>query len=125
MKNYHLKLKIIIGVLIGTLILGFLFWMLPNLIPKTKNEKLDRFAQCLAEKGITMYGAEWCPHCQNQKNLFGNSFRFILYVECPKEPQRCIAQGIQVYPTFVFKDGRKLEGEQSLENLAKESGCTL
>jgi hypothetical protein len=107
---------------------------------------LDVFAECLAEKGITMYGADWCPHCKNEKNAFGESFRLIPYVECPEEPQKCIAAGISGYPTWIFPaslanpsdgqarlpdgqagwlDAKKLEGEQGLRRLSEESGCPL
>lgn len=86
---------------------------------------LDSFAQCLADAKITMYGADWCPHCQNEKKLFGDSFRFVPYVECPDNPQRCLKEGIKGYPTWVFPDGRKLVGEQGLEKLSQESGCPL
>lgn len=95
----------------------------------TKSQKqdlsLDSFAQCLAKKGITMYGANWCPHCQNEKKAFGSSFRFISYVECPDNPQRCLSANISGYPTWLFPDGRKFTGQMGLENLAKESGCQL
>jgi hypothetical protein len=87
--------------------------------------RLDGFVQCLADKQITMYGADWCPHCQNEKNAFGDSFRLVQYVECPREPRRCLAAGVTRYPTWTFPDGRTLEGEQGLENLSRESGCAL
>jgi hypothetical protein len=87
--------------------------------------KYDVFAQCLASKGITMYGANWCSHCQNEKKAFGNSFKLVPYVECPEDPKKCLAAGITGYPTWVFPDGRKLEGEQGLEKLSQESGCQL
>lgn len=86
---------------------------------------LDPFAQCLADAKVTMYGADWCPHCQNEKKAFGDSFRFVPYVECPDDPQRCLKEGIEGYPTWVFPDGRKLVGEQGLKILSKESGCSL
>ena len=86
---------------------------------------LDSFAQCLADGKVTMYGADWCPYCQNEKKAFGDSFRLVPYVECPDDPQRCLQQGIKGYPTWVFPDGRKLAGEQGLEKLSKESGCQL
>lgn len=86
---------------------------------------LDGFAQCLAEKQITMYGAEWCPHCQNEKKAFGASFRLVPYIECPAEPARCLSAGVNGYPTWIFPDGKKLEGEQGLLKLSQESGCLL
>jgi|SRR3989338_1827370 len=86
---------------------------------------LDEFAQCLNEKGFTMYGAYWCPHCQNEKTAFGDSFRFVNYVECTQEPQQCLATGIKGYPTWITDDGRRFEGEQGIERLAEASGCAI
>ena len=86
---------------------------------------VEIFAQCLADKGATMYGAAWCPHCQNEKRAFGESFRLIPYVECPQDPQRCIQADIKGYPTWTFPDGRKFEGEQGLQRLSEISGCIL
>lgn len=86
---------------------------------------LDDFARCLAEKQITMYGADWCPHCQNEKRAFGRSFQFVPYVECPDDPKKCLAEGITGYPTWLFPDGRRFEGEQGLEKLSQESSCPL
>lgn len=87
--------------------------------------KYDDFAACLALRGIVMYGADWCPHCQNEKRAFGDSFRLIPYVECPKEPKKCLAANIEGYPTWITGDGRRLGGEQGLEKLSRESGCAL
>ncbi len=89
------------------------------------NPELDGFAQCLAEKGVTMYGAEWCSHCQNQKRMFGDSFEHVPYVECPRQTNLCIERGIEGYPTWIFPDGTKLVGEQELDALAEKSGCRL
>lgn len=91
----------------------------------TGSAELDSFARCLAEKNITMYGADWCPHCQNEKKAFGDSFRLVPYVECPDSPQKCLAEGVKGYPTWIFPNGKKLEGEQGLKNLSRESGCEL
>lgn len=87
--------------------------------------RYDWFAQCLAEKEVTMYGAAWCAHCQNEKKLFGKSFKYVPYVECPDDPKLCIEKGVTGYPTWIFPDGKKLAGEQGLEKLAAESQCQL
>lgn len=86
---------------------------------------LDSFAQCLTSKGAVMYGADWCPHCQNEKNAFGDSFRFVSYVECPADPQRCLSAGISGYPTWIFPDGTKLAGEQGIRKLSEVSSCPV
>lgn len=112
------------------LVLAFGAWFLFS--GDEAQSKYDVFAQCLAQKEVTMYGADWCPLCQNEKKAFGDSFRFVPYVECPDNPQRCLEEGIEGYPTWVFPaspagepDGKKLVGEQGLEKLSKESGCQL
>lgn len=83
------------------------------------------FAKCLAEKKVTMYGAEWCPACQKQKKEFGGAFKFVPYVECPDDPQKCVAQGIEAYPTWEFPSGEKLVGLQTIETLSAKSGCVV
>lgn len=94
-------------------------------LQQPKNGNLDAFARCLADKGATMYGADWCSHCQNEKKAFGDSFRLVPYVECPDNPQKCLATGVNGYPTWIFPGGNKLEGEQGLEKLSLENGCAL
>jgi hypothetical protein len=39
---------------------------------------LNAFAQCLEGKQVKMYAAYWCPHCFDQKEMFGSSFRYSL-----------------------------------------------
>ena len=89
----------------------------------------DEFASCLSSAGTTMYGAWWCPHCENQKDLFGSAFDNVTYVECSTPArtmnQICRDAGIQGYPTWEFSDGSRVSGEQSLETLVLKSGCAL
>lgn len=102
-----------------------IFWMLSYGSQPAKPGQYDDFARCLAEKKVTMYGADWCAHCQNEKLAFGDSFRLVPYVECPQNIKACLAKGVEGYPTWIFPDGRKLIGEQGLEKLSAESGCPL
>jgi uncharacterized membrane protein len=83
-------------------------------------------AQHLAKSGATFYGAFWCPHCQEQKALFGGAASGLPYVECdPKgagaQPERCERAGVRVFPTWVIGSERR-EGVQSLDDLARLSG---
>ncbi len=92
--------------------------------------KYDDFAKCLTDNGVKMYGAYWCPHCLNQKNAFGNSWKYVDYIECSLpnragQTQECNKAGIEGYPTWEFSDGGRLEGEASFEGLAVKGGCTL
>jgi glutaredoxin len=86
--------------------------------------KYDDFANCLTDNGVIIYGTDWCPHCQSQKSLFGNSFKNIAYVNCDNNPQACTNAGVQGYPTWNIK-GENYPGEQSLETLAQLSECSL
>mgnify|MGYP001572390960 CR=1 FL=1 len=116
--------KIIFGLLALAIVLVLAFKFIIKK-PGASAEALDEFAQCLAQKGATMYGAYWCPHCQNEKRAFGDSFHFVTYVECSAESQKCLDAGVRKYPTWTFADGRKFEGEQGIEKLSQESGCLL
>ena len=93
-------------------------------------EAADRLATCLSARGAVMYGAAWCPHCQEQKKEFGASFPKVKYVECSLgatsgsgENPACAAAGIKGYPTWVFADGSRAEGGFPLPDLAKAAGC--
>jgi len=83
-------------------------------------------AEHLQRIGAKMYGAYWCPHCHDQKQLFGQAAAAKLtYIECDRagqnaQPERCQAAGITGYPTWEIK-GRLYSGTQSLPELAKLS----
>lgn len=85
----------------------------------------NTFAKCLTERGVSMYGTETCPHCKNQKAMFGDAFKYINYTDCEKNLQACLDKNIIGYPSWTFPDGRLLQGEQSLEILSRVSGCQL
>ncbi len=90
----------------------------------------DGFATCLKDSGVKFYGAFWCPHCQATKQLFSKSASKLPYIECSSpdsknQLQVCKDAGIDGYPTWVFPDGSRLSGEQSLEVLAEKSACPL
>lgn len=81
----------------------------------------DQFAQYLTDRGVIMYGTEWCAHCKNQKELFGSSFQYINFIDCDKNPQACSAAGVSSYPTWRI-NGTNYLGEQSIERLIQLSG---
>ncbi len=113
------KILIITAVVLA----GLIFWIFRS--PQEANGQLDSFARCLASKEITMYGASWCSHCQNEKKAFGDSFEYVPYVECPENAKLCLDKNIKGYPTWIFPDGKRFEGEQGINKLSQESGCPL
>lgn len=84
-------------------------------------------AKHLKQVEAKMYGAFWCPHCHEQKQLFGQeASQAINYIECdPKgkkpQPELCEAAKIESFPTWKIK-GKSVSGTQSLEELATMSG---
>jgi hypothetical protein len=98
----------------------------------TSNHKLDNFAKCLTERGVKMYGAYWCPHCAEQKEMFGDSFKYVPYIECgvagdrSREQQMCKDAGIKHFPTWQFPPvGERVEAVIPLADLASRTGCPL
>ncbi len=110
--------------LIITIILILGVYFLVSRKPQ-ESKNYDVFAKCLAEKKLTMYGAYWCSHCQAEKKLFGDSFKYVPYVECTQETKKCLDAGISGYPIWIDADGKKYEGGQGLLGLSKISGCQL
>lgn len=96
-----------------------------NSASKNSNGQLDAFAKCVTAKGLTMYGAYWCPHCQNEKAAFGSSFKYINYVECGYDSSKCVAKGVQGFPTWIDSAGKKYEGEQGIQGLSQITGCSV
>ena len=83
-------------------------------------------AKHLTAIGAKKYGAFWCPHCYEQKQLFGpKAFEEVDYIECDPQgenPQRetCMAAGIQSFPTWEI-DGELYPGTKTLSELAELS----
>ena len=96
-----------------------------------KNHKYDSFAQCLAGKNAKMYGLYWCPHCIDQKEMFGSAFRKISYVECAIKDKpgelapACKAVGAKLFPSWQFGNEPPKEGVLSLQALSDKTGCSL
>jgi uncharacterized membrane protein len=95
-------------------------------------------ARHLKQTGAKMYGAYWCPHCCEQKELFGKeAMKEFTYVECAEggkdaqvEACKAIAPEIEKqtgkgfgFPTWEI-NGKFYAGRQTLEELAQNSGYT-
>lgn len=95
-----------------------------------RNHKYDHFAQCLASKQAKMYGLYWCPHCIEQKQMFGDAFHYVPYVECAIKGSRelatpCKIAGVKLFPSWQFGDEPPKEGVLSLEAISDKTGCKL
>ena len=123
-----MKYKGLIIFIVAVVLLGAGIYFLQKIPPKSG--ALDSFATCLKDKGVLFYGAFWCPHCANQKALFGRSVNKLPYIECSTpdgngQTQICIDKKIETYPTWIFPDGTTETGELTLAHLAEKSNCQL
>lgn len=121
------KTTLTVGIVALFLLVGILIYA-SNI--KSAPSKYDGFAQCLEDKGAVFYGAFWCPHCQDQKALFGSAKKYLPYVECSTADSRgqlpvCSDKKIDTYPTWVFADMSTSTGKISLEDLSQKTGCEL
>ncbi len=96
-------------------------------MPEPQEHMLDEFAQCLTDKGIHIYISVYCGHCASQAQMFGDSFRYVTYVDCSNQEvvNYCINQNVTGTPTWGFPDGTHLVGKRSLFELEETSGCEL
>ncbi len=106
---------ILIVILVGIVLL---------IINSSKPGEHDDFAKCLTEKEVKMYGTNWCHFCQQQKELFGKSFRHVDFINCDFNMEECLAAGAEGYPTWVINE-EVYVGVQQLSELAELSGCNL
>jgi len=84
-------------------------------------------ANHLTAIGAVMYTAYWCPHCHDQKELFGKeAVAKLKIVECAPDGRNsqaalCASKKIECFPTWEMK-GRHDSGQKSLAQLAQMSG---
>lgn len=121
--------KYIIIIVVVALLLTFGLSLLNNNTIPSGPGQYDDLAVCLQDKGVKFYGAFWCPHCQEQKKIFGASAKLLPYVECSTpdttgQLQVCKDAKIESYPTWIFPDGSRSGGLTPAE-LAEKASCVL
>jgi len=105
----------------------FLLWgYAASAPPAPEAAYADGLARHLAATGVKLYGAYWCPHCTDQKEMFGKAAAQLPYIECDGrspigKPAVCAAAKIRGFPTWDIA-GTRYEGVLSLEQLARLSG---
>ncbi len=84
-------------------------------------------ADQLTNKGAVMYSAYWCPHCHEQKELFGKQATAKLkIVECAPDGQNnqaklCATKNIQAFPSWEI-NGKIESGVKPLAKLSEMIG---
>ena len=102
------------------------------------------FGICVADSGTKLYSAWWCPYCFAQLQEFDPAMNrvemgdtekvratFPFLVECAdgakagrSTPGVCTGI-VRAFPTWVFKDGTKMEGGRDLIFLSEKTKCAL
>ena len=84
-----------------------------NISPIVKNKSSVeniKFAKFLTEKGIVMYSAYWCPHCHDQKELFGKeAVKELNIIECARDGENnqfelCQEKEIEGFPSWEINN---------------------
>ena len=99
--------------------------MPPAVIAISSPEKI-KLAEHLTNEGAVMYNAYWCPHCHDQKEMFGKEASSKLnLVECAKDGfnnkrELCESKGITGFPSWEI-NGSIDSGVKTLRELAELS----
>ena len=110
--------------ILATVLLAYVgFWYYSN-------HRYDGFAKCLASKQAKMYGLYWCPHCADQKAMFGKAFQYVPYVECAIKDSHelapaCSAAGVKLFPSWQVGTNKPVEGVFPMQELSDKTGCSL
>src|SRR5262245_35820130 len=95
--------------------------------PAAEDPATRALAIHVAQSGAKMYGAYWCPHCQEQKEIFGPSASRLPYIECSPggrsapQAQECRDAKIESYPTWII-NGKRFEQVMNQKQLADATG---
>jgi hypothetical protein len=96
-----------------------------------QDHKYDSFAKCLAAHQAKMFGLYWCPHCADQKAMFGAAFRYVPYQECAIKDKpgematECKTAGVKLFPSWQFGANPPVQGVFPMQELSDKTGCTL
>ena len=92
-------------------------------ITTTSSPQKVKFAQFLTENNIKMYSAYWCPHCHDQKQLFGKkAVKELSIIECAQDGKDnqyklCREKQIEGFPSWEI-NGEIYSGVKDLNDLA-------
>ncbi|MFG0286803.1 MAG: Ig-like domain-containing protein [Rhodopirellula sp. JB044] len=89
---------------------------------------LVELAKWLDQTGFEFYGADWCPACTQQKQLFEDGAQYLPFTDVTlpdatrsQDPQFASLQ-ITSYPTWIFPDNSRHEEILTIEELIQASG---
>jgi hypothetical protein len=91
-------------------------------------DETTKLAKCLDGKGAEFYTGKYCADCEKQREVFGESLKFISVVECEVDRHgrvidtRC--KNIRGVPAwYLGKDVGIVYGYKNFTELQRISGC--
>ena len=90
---------------------------------------LVEFAKALTQAGVRFFGADWCPICTQQKELFEDGQVYLPFLEMTNSDRTrnatAISENVTQYPTWEFANGSRTTGLQTLQQLSTLSGVAI
>ena len=87
---------------------------------------MKAFNDCLAEQGMKIYGADWCPHCKTVvATLGGYDAVSSVYVECTEQQARCQSEMVGTGVPEIQFNGNVYRGARTIEAFSDLTGCAL
>ena len=69
-----------------------------------ETQNMEEAAKCISKKS-TLYVQLGCHACQEQEEMFGDSYQYINYVDCYTFPNKCMENNIRATPTWIIENG--------------------
>ena len=79
----------------------------------------DEVAKCIGENSI-LYSQLGCHFCEEQERLFGESYQYLIVIDCFYERDKC--GEISGTPTWKINN-EFVEGLQQIDKLKELTGC--
>jgi hypothetical protein len=79
----------------------------------------EEIAKCIGENS-KLYNQIGCPHCENQKNIFGENIKYLNIILCDNDWEQC--SQITGTPSWEI-NGEMYTGTKSIEELKKLTNC--
>jgi hypothetical protein len=115
-------IKTAIVLFIFVLIASITLEQVNNITGATIFNKEKLKIKCLTKNNVELYGTEYCSSCEIQKNMFGENFKYLNYIDCSKNLENCKEIGLTEYPTWIINN-QQFNGIYSLDELIEFSGC--
>ncbi len=106
--------------------------ILEELLERTKNinERIENklneggVFECLAKKGVVVYGTEWCPACAALIEEWGGREAVDpIYVDCNISPKRCDEEMKTHYVPEIQIKGEIYKESRELGVILQKAGC--